>query len=76
MKKFLFVLLILLIAFGGYILYDKYLKPNYKGYHTWPAWNTVFTHRKTIGDDEHLYKMDVAAFEKKYKEVCSSISEE
>lgn len=59
-----------------HIFYDKYLKPNYKGYHTWPAWNTVFTHRKTIGDDEHLYKMDVAAFEKKFKEVCSSISEE
>ena len=25
------------------LFYEEYLKPNYHGIYTWPAWNTVFT---------------------------------
>lgn len=50
--------------------YEKYLKPSYHGHHTWPAWNTVFTNRKAVGDDEQQRKLDAASFERKYREVC------
>ena len=52
------------------VFYEEYLMPNYHGTHTWPAWNTVFTRRQTMGDDEHQIKLDAASFDKKYKEVC------
>lgn len=52
------------------VFYEDYLKPNYHGTHTWPAWTTVFTNRKSMGDDEHQIKLDAASFDKKYKEVC------
>ena len=57
------------------IFYEKYIKPNYQGTHTWPAWNTVFTHRKSMGDDERQRKMDAASFDKKFKDVCSKDTE-
>ena len=53
------------------IFYEEYLKLNYQGAHTWPAWNTVFTHRKSMGDDERQCKMDAASFDKKFKDVCN-----
>lgn len=52
------------------VFYEDYLKPNYHGTHKWPAWTTVFTNRKSMGDDEHQIKLDAASFDKKYKEVC------
>lgn len=52
------------------IFYEEYLKSNYHGTHTWPAWNTVFTHRQSMGDDEHQRKLDAASFDKKFKTVC------
>lgn len=52
------------------IFYKEYLKPNYHGSHTWPAWNTVFTHRQSMGDDERQRKLDAASFDKKFKAVC------
>lgn len=52
------------------VFYEDYLKPNYHGAHKWPAWTTVFTNRKSMGDDEHQIKLDAASFDKKYKEVC------
>ena len=52
------------------VFYEEYLMPNYHGTHKWPAWTTVFTNRKSMGDDEHQIKLDAASFDKKYKEVC------
>ncbi len=52
------------------VFYEDYLKPSYHGTHKWPAWTTVFTNRKSMGDDEHQIKLDAASFDKKYKEVC------
>ena len=52
------------------VFYKEYLMPNYHGTHKWPAWTTVFTNRKSMGDDEHQIKLDAASFDKKYKEVC------
>lgn len=52
------------------IFYVNYLKSNYHGIHTWPAWNTVFTHRKLMGDDERQCKLDAASFDKRFKDVC------
>lgn len=52
------------------VFYEDYLRPNYHGTHKWPAWTTVFTNRKSMGDDEHQIKLDAASFDKKYKEVC------
>lgn len=52
------------------IFYEEYLKSNYHGTHTWPAWNTVFTHRQSMGDDEHQRKLDAASFDKKFKDIC------
>lgn len=50
--------------------YEKYLKPDYAGTHTWPAWNTVFTVRKTVGRDDQQRRLDAASFESRYNEVC------
>ena len=50
--------------------YEKYLKADYIGTHTWPAWNTVFAVRKTIGRDDQQRKLDAASFESKYNKVC------
>ena len=50
------------------IFYEDYLKPNYQGTHTWPAWNTVFTHRQSMGNDERQRKLDAASFDKKFKD--------
>ena len=52
------------------VFYEDYLKPNYHGTHTWPAWTTVFTQRQSMGNDERQLKLDAASFDKKYKEVC------
>ncbi len=52
------------------IFYEDYLKPNYQGTHTWPAWNTVFTHRQSMGNDERQRKLDAASFDKKFKDIC------
>jgi hypothetical protein len=52
------------------VFYEEYLMPNYPGTHTWPAWNTVFTRRKTMGNEEHQIKLDAASFDKKFREVC------
>ncbi|MBP5339591.1 MAG: hypothetical protein J6Z14_09895 [Prevotella sp.] len=52
--------------------YEKYLVPCYRGQHTWPAWNTIFTRRKDVGDDERQRKLDVACFEVKFGRVCGA----
>jgi hypothetical protein len=52
------------------VFYEEYLMPNYPGTHTWPARNTVFTRRKTMGNEEHQIKLDAASFDKKFREVC------
>jgi len=55
--------------------YEKYLKPNYKGNHTWPAWNTIFTCRKTIGCSTQQIKLDASSFDTKYKAFITTDSE-
>ena len=53
-----------------HFFYEQYIKPNYKGSHTWPAWNTVFTNRQLLGNDDHHRKIDEAVFDKKFQEFC------
>lgn len=56
--------------------YEKYLVPSYIGNHRWPAWNTVFNRRKTVGKDDQQRKLDAASFESKYKQFCGTVIEE
>lgn len=52
--------------------YEKYLKQNYTGQHTWPAWNTVFNRRKTVGLDVNQRRLDGASFQSVFSKKCGT----
>ena len=50
--------------------YEKYMKPHYKGEHTWPAWPTVFIHRKRVGNEPVQRMLDKQSFDRKFQLIC------
>ena len=52
--------------------YEKYMKLMYKGTHTWPAWPTVFNHRKSLGDTAVQRRLDAQSFNKKFQLICGN----
>ena len=52
--------------------YEKYLKQSYTGQHTWPAWNTVFNRRKTVGLDVNQRRLDAASFQSVFSKKCGT----
>lgn len=52
--------------------YEKYLKQSYTGQHTWPAWNTVFNRRRTVGLDVNQRRLDAASFQLVFSQKCGT----
>lgn len=53
-----------------HVFYEKYMKAMAKATHRWPAWNTVFSCRNTIGISARQKELDSADFDRKFEEVC------
>ena len=50
--------------------YERFIKSTAKATHSWPAWNTVFTRRKTIGTSPEQRRAESSAFDRTFEAVC------
>lgn len=52
------------------VFYERYIKPTAKAAHSWPAWNTVFTRRNTIGRSVEQRRAESIVFDRKIAAIC------